>query len=367
MCVRPVGPCRPKEGLRSWLKPSWRVPGVLAPLLLGLLLAPPEVFAKVRADFYGVVSQGPLIDRDFDAMRRGNVGTLRFAVPWSQVEPAPGAYDWSQVDAVVAGASATGIELLPVTYGTPRWLAPEDVTPPVETQRQRNAWAALHRELARRYGRGGTFWAGRPGYAPVTQWQPWNEPNLRYFWGSRPSARRYAQMLRLAATAIRGEDPRARIVMAGLAPGRGQLPWEFLRDLYRVPRIERHFDAVAFHPYAQAMADMTYLLDRMRLAIRAAGDPRARLEITEVSWGSGGPRGYPLVTTPKGQARMLSKAFRLLRAGKRRWRIRQVDWFSWEDGAAADPACVWCEHAGLFTLDRRPKPAWRAFKRFTTR
>src|SRR5919106_4471550 len=179
MCVRPVGPCRPKEGLRSWLKPSWRVPGVLALLLLGLLLAPPEVFAKVRADFYGVVSQGPLIDRDFDAMRRGNVGTLRFAVPWSQVEPAPGAYDWSQVDAVVAGASATGIELLPVTYGTPRWLAPEDVTPPVETQRQRNAWAALHRELARRYGRGGTFWAGRPEDAPVTQWQPWNQPNLR--------------------------------------------------------------------------------------------------------------------------------------------------------------------------------------------
>jgi hypothetical protein len=342
--------------------------GLATVLLLSvILLMPVDALAKGPRDFYGVVSQGPLLESDFDAMRRGRVGVLRFAVPWSQVEPAPGAYDWSQVDSLVAGAAESGIEVLPVTYGSPRWLAPEEATPPIETERQREAWAALHRELARRYARGGTFWSGRPDYAPVTRWQPWNEPNLRYFWGSKPSARKYAQMLRLAATAIREADPRARVVMAGLAPGRGQLPWEFLRDLYRVPRIERHFDAVAFHPYARGMADMKYLLDRMRWAIRVSNDSRTPLEITEVSWGSGGPRGYPLVTTPKGQARMLRKAFRLLRTGRDRWRISQVDWFSWEDGTAADPACVWCEHAGLFTRDRRPKPAWRAFKRFTTR
>jgi hypothetical protein len=339
---------------------------VIVLLLSGTLLLPTAAVANVPRDFYGVVSQGPLLESDFDTMRRGKVGALRFAIPWAQVEPTQGAYDWSQVDAIVASAAASGIELLPFTYGTPTWLA-GDGAPPVETEGQRNAWAALHRELARRYGRGGTFWTGRSEYAPVKQWQPWNEPNLRYFWGGKPSARDYALMLRIASRAIRDEDRRARIVMAGLAPGRGQLPWKFLRNLYRVPRIERSFDAVAFHPYARGIADMRYLLDRMRLAIRRAGDPRTPLEITEVSWGSGGPRGYPLVTTPKGQARMLRKSFRLLRNSRREWRISQVDWFSWEDGATADPACLWCEYAGLFTRDRRPKPAWKAFKRFTTR
>jgi Beta-galactosidase len=339
---------------------------VIVLLLSGILLLPTNASAKVPRGFYGVVSQAAPLESDFEAMRRGNVGTLRFAVPWPQVESAPGAYDWSQVDAIVAGAAASGIELLPFTYGTPTWLA-GDGPAPVKTERQRSAWEAFHLELAARYGRGGTFWTGRAEYAPITQWQPWNEPNLSYFWGSKPSAREYARMLRIASRAIHEVDPRARIVMAGLAPGRGQLPWEFLRNLYGVPRIERHFDAVAFHPYARGIADMRYLLERMRSAIRAAGERRMPLEITEVSWGSGGPRGYPLVTTPKGQARMLRKSFRMLRSGKRRWRIRQVDWFSWADGTTADPACLWCEHAGLFTLDRRPKPAWRAFKRLTAR
>jgi hypothetical protein len=124
---------------------------------------------------------------------------------------------------------------------------------------------------------------------------------------------------------------------------------------------------VAFHPDARGLADMLYVLDRMRWAINAAGDRRTPLEITEVSWGSGGPRGYPLVRSAKGQAHMLRKAFSLLEGDRRRWRISGVDWFSWQDGTQADAACLWCEHAGLFTLDRRAKPAWRAFKRFTGR
>jgi hypothetical protein len=335
-------------------------------LVSGLLLAPGVSASGRNGDFYGVVSQGSLVASDFDAMRRANVGTLRFPINWRQLEPEPGEYDWSQVDAVVGGATGAGIELLPFTYGVPAWLS-ADPRSPLDTKAELAAWATLHSALARRYGPGGSYWAGARDPEPIRQWQPGNEPNLRYYWGGKPSARKYARLLAVAARATRAEDPRARIVLAGLAPGRGELPWEYLRDLYRVRGIEKHFDAVAFHPYAKSLADVRYLLDRMRLAARQAGDVRTPLEITELSWGSGGPRGYPLVRSPKGQARMLRKGFRTLHRGRHRWRIRGVDWFSWEDGATADTACLWCEHAGLFTLDRRPKPAWRAFKRFTTR
>jgi hypothetical protein len=193
------------------------------------------------------------------------------------------------------------------------------------------------------------------------------EPNLRYYWGGKPRPRAYARQLELASRAIHAEDERARIVLAGLAPGRGALPWDYLRKLYRVRGIERQFDAVALHPYARTIWEVRYLLDRMRAKLRRARDARTPLEVTELGWGSGGPRGYPLVRTPKGQARVLRKSFRALRTGRREWRISGVQWFSWDDGVSADPACLWCEHAGLFTLDGRPKPAWRAFKRVTAR
>jgi hypothetical protein len=329
-------------------------------------LAPALASAKLPRGFYGVASQEAPTPADLDAMRAGNVGTLRFAVHWGEIEPAPGRFHWSQLDAVVAGAAASGVRLLPFTYGSPWWLGGGAREAPIENRAQRHAWTRFHKELARRYGRGGSFWAGRSERAPITRWQPWNEPNLRYYWGRRPSARGYARLLSLASSAIRGQDSGARIMLAGLAPGRGQAPWEFLRDLYRVPRIERRFDVVAVHPYAHRLAEVEHMLERVRATISLAGDRSTPIEVTELGWASGGPSGYALVRSPKGQARMLTRSFRLLRKNRRRWRLRGAQWFSWADRESTDRGCLWCEHAGLFTLDRRPKPAWAAFEAFTT-
>ena len=54
-------------------------------------------------------------------------------------------------------------------------------------------------------------------------------------------------------------------------------------------------------------------------------------------------------------------ALRLLLAKRRSWRIAGVYWFTWQDAAAADPHCAFCEGAGLFDRDGKPKSAWWAF------
>jgi hypothetical protein len=95
----------------------------------------------------------------------------------------------------------------------------------------------------------------------------------------------------------------------------------------------------------------------------AAGDAAKPLQITEIGVASAAAEPTPFDRGPRGQASFLRRALGLLLAERRAWRIAGVDWFSLEDGAAVDPHCAFCEHAGLLRRDGGPKPAWWAFRR----
>ena len=93
----------------------------------------------------------------------------------------------------------------------------------------------------------------------------------------------------------------------------------------------------------------------------AAGDGGKPLLVSELGVASDSPLPTAFDWGSKGQATFLRRAYgMLLRAGSR-WHIAGVDWYAWQDMAAADPHCVFCEHAGLFDPSGKPKPAWRAF------
>jgi hypothetical protein len=323
--------------------------------------------ARTPEGFFGVVANGALLDQDFDRMSGGGAGKLRFLLSWREVQPSPGTFDWTSVDATVGRAADRGIEVLPFVFGSPEWIGAE-ARPPIRSARERRAWMAFLTGAVERYGRGGSFWSGRAEYGPVKQWQIWNEPNYERYWRPRPSARGYAKLLALSAKAIGSADRRARIVLAGVASVRdGPLPWVFLRDLYRVKRVERHFDLVAVHPYSPSLIGVRYQLAQMRRTIAKAGDRRTPIAVTEIGWGSDGPADSPLVKGPKGQARLLKRAFRLLAHQRRRYRLDSVQWLSFQDSAVSEPGCGFCQYTGLFTLEREPKPAWREFRRFTRR
>ena len=170
-----------------------------------------------------MVPQGPLSAEDFDRME-GVVGTLRIPIYWFEVEPAPGAQNFTRYDALIGTAAKHGIRVLPFISGTPSWVEPDPARPPLGSAPARRAWTSFLRRLVARYGPGGAFWVGRSEPLPVRVWQIWNEPNFKLFWRPRPSPRGYARMLKISARAIRRKDPRARIAAAGVAPVGGGLP-----------------------------------------------------------------------------------------------------------------------------------------------
>lgn len=350
---------------------SWWGHSVLTLCAVGLLAAAgaapaaaAPADAGVAPGFFGVVPQAPVSARDLGRME-GVVGTMRVPIYWPACEPLPGEFDFDELDGIVGAAAEHGVRVQPFVYGTPAWLSPDPARPPLGSAAARTAWAGFLRTLVARYGPRGAFWAGRSGrLPPIEQWQIWNEPNFLLFWHPHPSPPAYARLLAISARAIRSRDRGARIVAAGLAPvGAGLMPWTFLYRLYEVPGVKRSFDQVALHPYASTIARMTEQVRVVRAVMRDADDAGTPLLISELGVASWSGVHSAFVRGPAGQARFLREALSLLVAQRRRWRIAGVDWFTWQDLPSSDPYCSFCQGAGLFDLEDRPKPAWTAFRR----
>jgi hypothetical protein len=341
----------------------WRAAAVVLALSACLLAAPGRAAAASPPDgFFGVTSTTDLARGDL--ARMGGLGlTLRVPLYWFEVEPGRGAYDFAGFDRIVAEAARAKVRLLPFVTGSPAWLTGDASVPPLRGP-GRAAWNRLLRRLVGRYGPGGSFWVGRGSKQPIRRWQIWNEPNFQIFWHPRPSARAYVDLLRRSARAIRRADPGAQVVAAGLAPVEGGLfPWEFLRRMYRQPGARQAFDVAALHPYATSLGALEYELRAVRRVMSEAGDGGRPLLVTELGVASDGRVPNPFDKGPRGQARFLAAAYRLMLENRRRWRLGGAYWFTWRDGTEHDPHCVFCEFAGLLDAKGAAKPSWRSFER----
>ncbi|HEX5988598.1 MAG TPA: hypothetical protein VFY75_00100 [Solirubrobacterales bacterium] len=346
-------------------------------LTLSLLCLLPASAQALPRGFFGIVPQTTLGKQDVARMRSGGVETIRVMMPWSAIAPTPrGGFQWGPTDEVVALAAEQRLEVLPFLISTPRWLSRDFRVLPVDSGRQRRAWAEFVGAAVARYGSRGEFWAEHgPGSArplpkvPIRAWQIWNEENFFYF--AKPaSPTRYARLLKISHQAVRRADPRADVVIGGLfgdpkqRPPRAMDAVDFLDRLYQVPGAKATFDGVALHPYAADTGVLRGLVEGVRRTAVRHGDRRAGLYLTEVGWGSqNNPRVVAFEVGLQGQARELRSAYRYLIGNRHRLNLRQVDWFTWKDLSGS---CSFCDSSGLFRSGAkfRPKPAWRAFVSF---
>ena len=348
--------------------------------LTALALLVPASAQAVPRGFFGIVPQTGIDREDLARMRAGGVETLRLPLSWRGTQrSARGDYVWSGFDATVAAAAENGIEILPVLSDPPGWATGSARRMPVDSGRQRRAWAAFVGAAVERYGRRGEFWAehGRGSddplpKVPIRAWQVWNEENFFYF--TRPvSPGRYARLLAVTRPAIRRADPRAEIVLGGLFANPKQGPpaamdaVDFLDRLYRSRGVKANFDAVALHPYAADVGELRLAVEGIRATMARHGDRRSDLYVTEIGWGSAyNPRLVAFEVGLQGQARELRRAYDYLLSNRRRLRLAQVDWFTWKD---LQGSCAFCDSSGLFRSGARfkPKPAWYAFVGVTRR
>jgi hypothetical protein len=176
---------------------------------------------------------------------------------------------------------------------------------------------------------------------------------------------RYATLVRAAHRALRGADPRANVILAGMS-GRGHpSDRKFLNRFYRQHQIRRSFDAVAVNPYAPQVPQVGHKIKRIRRVMGRHGDGAAALWVTELGWGSHHPDRFGLNKGPRGQKRMLTKSFKLIVHHRTGWHIGRLIWFDFRDPSGNAGGCSFCTSAGLLRHNGKPKPAWRAFRRFT--
>ncbi|MDY0020178.1 MAG: hypothetical protein RBT47_09270, partial [Anaerolineae bacterium] len=162
----------------------------------------------------------------------GGFTWVRQRFPWSEIEVAPEDFRWERWDRIVAGAVAQGLQIIPVLESPPDWAG----MPP-----DPEAFAHFAGAFANHY------------MGQMVYYEVWHNPNLGDAWGGQADPYAYAELLSLAAQAIRASDPDARIILGSLAPNVESGPdnyseSNFLEMLY-VAGAAPYFDVVAVQPY----------------------------------------------------------------------------------------------------------------------
>jgi hypothetical protein len=352
--------------------------GLLIALLLAALAAAPPAGAapRVPRGWLGVMADGPLTDgavglgREFGAMSRSRVGTVRFAIYWDVAQPqADGTTDFSASDRYVEAAARRRIPLLPVVMRAPAWarVHPDRQNSPPSVA-GRDAYARFLQTLIARYGPAGSFWAEHPELArqPIRRWQIWNEPDGAHDWSDQPGLPAYMPLLRKAHAAVKQADPGADVVLAGLV-GRS---WEHLAEVYRRGG-RRWFDVAAVHPFTERVRNVMRLIRNARKVMRRHHDGRKPLVLSELSWPSAKHRTrytYGFEVSPRGQAARLRSSLMRIAAARRRLRISAVYWSSW---ISYDRSKLYSfDYAGLRRVRHGKavaKPAYHAFRKVARR
>jgi hypothetical protein len=338
------------------------------PLLLCAALAgcgdADQAPAASRSPAIGLVANsigyGARLGVEQDLARRAGARWLREGFAWGQVEPAPRAREWGQLDRLMANAARRRLRVLPVLLAPPRWAVAAGTGLP----RDPAPFAAFAADVAARYGPDGAFWRthGRLDGRLAPRWfELFNEPYLASGAGGPVSAARYAALAAAAASAGRAANPRTRYLLA--ADARAATPTgvdtAWLDELLgSAPELLRVVDGVAAHPYARDAGRALRNVDALRaeLARRGLGAP---VWITEIGWST--CRRDPVCVSEDRQARDLR---RLLAGVRRRGAGAIAATFVYHLRSWSVPAAEAREgEFGLLRRDGTPKPAWRVFRR----
>lgn len=173
----------------------------------------------------------------FDSIAQAGISLVRFLPDWQLIETSRGNYDFSVMDWFVEQFTGRGLRPV-VALGLNNPLY--DVQARINTEEQRQAFAAFVRAMASRY-RGRQF-----------IWEIWNEPNIPSFWKPKPgetlsrtdAITEYLALLDAVVPVIRQEDPSALII--GPAAANYNTTW-LQQALSR--NLLANLDGLSVHPY----------------------------------------------------------------------------------------------------------------------
>lgn len=236
--------------------------------------------------------------RDLETINDLDFNWVKQSFAWRDIEGIEkGKYDWYRPDLIVDMVEEAGLNLVVRIDRQPFWSQEVD-WPPLENAppADLNDFADFCGALAERY-------RGR-----IAAYQIWNEPNLSREWGDEPpNPSEYTELLKVCYQSIKGADPGAIVISAGLAPTGTGLPYalpdtEFLQGMYDSGAAE-YFDVLGLNaPGYKAPPEATpeegernpeygggrwfvfRHVEDMRQVMEENGDSTKQVAILELGW-----------------------------------------------------------------------------------
>jgi hypothetical protein len=243
-------------------------------------------------------------------------------ITWADLEPQPGAWDFTSLDRLVELAGKNGVEVLLPLGMTPTWASarPADHSyyGPGRSAEAKNIddWRNYVRTVAGRY-------KGR-----VKVYEIWNEPNLKGFFSGTP-----ARMVELAAAAfaeLKKVDPNITVLSpsSGAGASHGGPAW---LEAYLKAGGGRYADVISYHFYVlpEPPEKVLPLIAEIRQILTRYGVEKKPLWNTEMGWSIIGAKNPPNqgVLDEETAAAYLARAFLLNRAAG----VERLYWYAWDN------------------------------------
>lgn len=252
---------------------------------------------------------------------------------WGAVEPQPGAWDWSTVDAQLAFLAEHGMHSGALLLGSPGWN--RQVPPGHLPVNDLAGWSNyVGRTVAHLKGR-------------VKWYEVWNEPPN--FTGPDQTPADYARIVAAACRAAKQADPGC---MVGLAAKSAHV--QYLKEVIEAGARD-HFDWISLHPYEILDGIVTnaghepvflHIVPTVRTMLAAVNPARRDVPVLFTELGCDAGRHGP-----QAQAHAAVKAYAMSLAQG----VASVQWFEGRDGDSGP--------MGLLDRDGKPRPAWHALQR----
>ncbi|MFC8449250.1 cellulase family glycosylhydrolase [Kitasatospora sp. NPDC057223] len=301
---------------------------------------------------------------------------VRVDLSWKNIQPENSKhYEWQRFDRVVKAARDRKLEVLPTIAYTPAWARKagcqgDDAScPPADPA----LFAAFAEDAAQRYAPMG-----------VHTWEIWNEPNIP-FWAPKPDPAAYTKLLEVTSKALRAADPKAYVLMGGLAavgtnPEKAYVSQtDFLTEVSKLGA-NRMVDAISYHPYTYpdlpsarttygtAFEQISTAKDNLVAVLDKYGTPDLPIWLTETGAPTDGPgtaadgksnaADTATHVTEEFQAAIATDTIPASAANRH---VEAVFWFADQDAGTDKDRAHRSLFYGLRRYDGSPKPSLDAF------
>ena len=180
--------------------------------------------------------------RALGLIQQAGFNLVKHQVEWSAIETAPGQYDWSELDTIIAAAIATNARImLSVQHAPTFYRSPSSGLFPSDPSTYRSFMQAV-----------ATRYRGK-----VQAYEIWNEENLSRETGlGNVDPAHYLPILAAGSSGVRAGDPNTTILLGAPSPTGANTPGQSIDDLQYLNQLyalnggeaKKYYDAVSAHP-----------------------------------------------------------------------------------------------------------------------